>query len=157
MQMSNLMNGGGAGGPGAFPAPGVPGATATQGGGAPSPGAAPFFNPWVPTSSTSPGGTPAAGTGAAAGAAAGAPPNPFASMFDPAMMQQMKGGEGPIPTDVYILARVYDVDLDSKEAKAKNGKGKVACKTVFLVDPWEYYHADRLILKHQGHLVGSIS
>lgn len=94
MQMSNLMNGGGAGGPGAFPAPGVPGATATQGGGAPSPGAAPFFNPWVPTSSTSPGGTPAAGTGAAAGAAAGAPPNPFASMFDPAMMQQMMGAMG---------------------------------------------------------------
>ncbi|CZS90250.1 uncharacterized protein RAG0_01389 [Rhynchosporium agropyri] len=71
------------------------------------------------------------------------------------MVQQMKGDDDDIPTDVYILVRVYDIDVKSKQAKSPKGKAK-ACKTVFLVDPWEYYHADRLLLKHGGDLVGSV-
>ncbi|CZT44957.1 uncharacterized protein RSE6_05219 [Rhynchosporium secalis] len=71
------------------------------------------------------------------------------------MVQQMKGDDDDIPTDVYRLVRVYDIDVKSKQAESPKGKAK-ACKTVFLVDPWEYYHADRLLLKHGGDLVGSV-
>lgn len=74
------------------------------------------------------------------------------------MVQSMKGDEDFVPSDVYILARVYDVDM--KQAKvskvSKKGKGKECAKTVFVVDPWEYYHADKLVLKHDGQFVGSI-
>ncbi|KAL2075234.1 hypothetical protein VTL71DRAFT_177 [Oculimacula yallundae] len=65
------------------------------------------------------------------------------------MVQQMKGNENSIPTDVYILARVYDIVAKSKQAKNSKGKEKAVYNVVFLVDPWEYYHADRLLLKHE--------
>lgn len=69
------------------------------------------------------------------------------------MMQQMKGDIDSIPTDIYILVRVYEVDIIATD---ENGKEKDGSKIAFLVDPWEYYHADRLILKHKGHFVGSM-
>jgi hypothetical protein len=69
------------------------------------------------------------------------------------MMQQIKGDVDSIPTDAYILARAYEVDLIVND---EGGKGKDISRTVFLVDPWEYYCADRLLLKHKGQLVGSI-
>jgi hypothetical protein len=75
------------------------------------------------------------------------------------MMQQMKGDVDEIPKDVYILARVYDVDMVAgEETDIGKGKGKenFGSKIVFLLDPWEQYHKDRLILKHKGMLVGSI-
>ncbi|KAG0645662.1 hypothetical protein D0Z07_8708 [Hyphodiscus hymeniophilus] len=50
------------------------------------------------------------------------------------MMQQMKGDIDSIPTDVYIIVRVYDVDVN---AASEKGKGKETSKMVFLVDPWE--------------------
>jgi hypothetical protein len=69
------------------------------------------------------------------------------------MMQQMKGDVGSIPTDVYILARISDMKVTSaKEYAAKHDGLKIA----FLVDPWEYYHADRLLLKHKGKMTGTI-
>jgi hypothetical protein len=77
------------------------------------------------------------------------------------MMQQMKGDVDEVPRDVYILARVYDVDVVAiGENEKRNGelKGKKGggVKMVFLVDPWEAYHKDRLILKHKGMVVGSM-
>ena len=52
------------------------------------------------------------------------------------MMQQMKGDIDSIPGDVYIIVRVYDVDVGVIVAD-ENGKGKETSKMVFLVDPWE--------------------
>lgn len=69
------------------------------------------------------------------------------------MMQQMKGDAGSIPTGVYILARIYDLKSTPRgEESAKNNESKIT----FLVDPWEYYHADKLLLKHTGKLIGTI-
>lgn len=63
-----------------------------------------------------------------------------------------------MPKNVYIIARVCD--LESVVRKGKSGEGDAeagrAAKIVFLVDPWEYYHADRLVLRHKGKLVASI-
>lgn len=100
-----MMNGGGAGGGlgglGSFPAPGVPGGGTGSTPSSPGTGAAsappPLFNPWFPPPPS--GGVPptTGAPGAAPSAGAGAPPNPYASMFDPAAMQQMLGmlGGGP--------------------------------------------------------------
>lgn len=69
----------------------------------------------------------------------------------PIMMQHMKGNFNSIPKHIYILVRVYDVDDISG---VENGKAKDHTKMVLLVDPWEYYNADRLFMKFKGHLVG---
>jgi len=69
------------------------------------------------------------------------------------MMQQMKGNADSIPTDVYILARISDVkSTPTNEEGDKSNNSKIA----FLVDPWEYYHADKLLLKHTGKMIGTI-
>ncbi|KAI9054809.1 hypothetical protein LZ554_001954 [Drepanopeziza brunnea f. sp. 'monogermtubi'] len=70
-------------------------------------------------------------------------------------------GERP-PRDVYILARVYDVDVGSQNSVDVDGKGKgrvngdEGSKMLFLVDPWEYYHKERLLLRCEGQVFGSI-
>ncbi|PSR72593.1 hypothetical protein PHLCEN_2v11586 [Hermanssonia centrifuga] len=102
LQMSNMMNGG-AGGPGSFPAPGLPStATAGQGtgtpgspsavGATPSGGAQPFFNPWFPPAPGASGNNVNTGATGHTGPAA-----PFPAP-NPAMMQQMMntlgGGAG---------------------------------------------------------------
>lgn len=69
------------------------------------------------------------------------------------MTQQMKGGVDSIPKDVYIFARVYEAE---KIEVSLGAKGKNSVKIVLVVDPWEYYHADRLVLKHKERLVASI-
>lgn len=69
------------------------------------------------------------------------------------MTQQMKGDVDSIPSDVYILVRVFQVDTIARDEK---GKGKGAANMIFLVDPWEYYHADKLRVRHKGQLMGSI-
>jgi hypothetical protein len=71
------------------------------------------------------------------------------------MMQQMRRDVDSIPNDVYILVRIYEVDGIAADENGKR-KEKDASKITFLVDTWEYYHANRLIVKHKGHLVGSV-
>lgn len=105
LQMSGAMNGMGGAAPGGFPAPGVPGGGASNAQSTPGAGTTPvgsppppLFNPWFPP--PPPSGASNTGASAGAGATPGAgapPPNPFASMFDPAAMQQMLGmlGGGP--------------------------------------------------------------
>lgn len=68
------------------------------------------------------------------------------------MMQQMKGEEVSVPTDVYILVRVFDVGAIVKD---EEGNERDDTKMAFLVDPWEYYHADKLVLNPK-RLVGSV-
>ncbi|KAH8099819.1 hypothetical protein BXZ70DRAFT_1008799 [Cristinia sonorae] len=103
LQMSSMMNGGGAGaGLGSFPAPGLPStaqaanpssptgtspAGATPGAGA-APGGLPAFNPFLF------GVPPPAGAGAGGAGAGATGANPMADLFDPAMMQQMLGAFG---------------------------------------------------------------
>ena len=48
------------------------------------------------------------------------------------MVQQMKSDIDGIPTDVYILVRVYDVDVIGPDRK---GKGRESSNMIFLVDP----------------------
>lgn len=99
--------GGLGGGPGSFPAPGVPGGGAgaapgdrgatDTGAGAGSAPPPPLFNPWFPPPPSSGGGASTATGTPGAVPGAGMAPNPYASMFDPAAMQQMLGmlGGGP--------------------------------------------------------------
>jgi len=68
------------------------------------------------------------------------------------MMQQMKGDVDSTPDDIYILVRVYDVGVVVRDGEGKGDEAKM----LFVVDPWESYHADRLVIKPQGKLVGSI-
>jgi hypothetical protein len=60
------------------------------------------------------------------------------------MVQQMRGDVGCVPRDVYVLVRVWDVGEGGKE------------KVMFLVDPWEHYHAERLGLRSKGGFIGSL-
>ncbi len=84
------------------------------------------------------------------------------------MMQQMKGDEGEVPKDVYILVRVYDVNIDefaqgnvAAVGGKDKGKGREddegGKKVLFLVDPWECYLKERLLLRHKERLTGSLA
>jgi len=76
------------------------------------------------------------------------------------MVQQMKGDVGEAPKDVYVLVRVYDMAVAREEKVGGGEKGKEkeesGPQAVFLVDPWDAYHKDRLILKSKGGMVGSM-
>ncbi|KAE9371829.1 hypothetical protein N431DRAFT_559247 [Stipitochalara longipes BDJ] len=77
------------------------------------------------------------------------------------IVQQMRGDIEEVPTDVYILVRVYDVDVGALVREENGGKGKerdeVGPQMVFVVDPWDAYHKDRLLLKSKGVMVGSMA
>ncbi|KAF8849225.1 hypothetical protein BDZ45DRAFT_240473 [Acephala macrosclerotiorum] len=74
------------------------------------------------------------------------------------MMQRMNGdGEEGVPKNVYILVRVHGVDvLDMEMEDDGKGKGKGVDRMAVLVDPWEYYHADKLKLRSKGQLFGRV-
>lgn len=79
------------------------------------------------------------------------------------MIQQMNSERESIPKDVYIIARVCDLkNLHVKDngnegkGKGKGREGENEVKILFLVDPWESYHSNRLILRQKGKMVGSI-
>jgi hypothetical protein len=68
------------------------------------------------------------------------------------MVQQMRGDVGSVPRDIYVLVRVWDVGEGDGEGDLTGGKEKV----MFLVDPWEHYHAERLGLRSKGGFIGSL-
>ncbi|KUJ23972.1 uncharacterized protein LY89DRAFT_712924 [Mollisia scopiformis] len=57
--------------------------------------------------------------------------------------------EGKGPRDVYILARVFDVGVQEE------GEGEES-RMVFLVDPWEFWHAGRMGVRVEGRVLGTI-
>ena len=72
------------------------------------------------------------------------------------MAQQMKSDVGGPPKDVYVLVRICDMALLRGERVECGGKGKGGPQLAFLVDPWDAYHRERLILKSRGGMIGSI-
>jgi hypothetical protein len=75
------------------------------------------------------------------------------------VVQRMRGVE--VPREVYVLVRVFDVEVGGgREESVKGGKGKEREereKMVFLVDPWEAFCEERLVLRAKGGIVGALA
>lgn len=57
---------------------------------------------------------------------------------------------------MFILLRGFVRLIVLGDEDEGKGKEKEVSKIVFLIDPWQYYHAGRLELRYKGGLSGAI-
>ncbi|PMD29974.1 hypothetical protein L207DRAFT_573917 [Hyaloscypha variabilis F] len=75
------------------------------------------------------------------------------------VVQRMRGVE--VPREVYVLVRVFDLEISGVNEESEGiGKGKERVeggKMMFLVDPWEAFCRERLVLRAKGGIVGALA